>query len=67
MQWLTDDASQKELKYLADTTSNPPQPCAVLLGGSKVGDKIATKLKLKDLSIKAFLSTIEEGEEENDK
>jgi 3-phosphoglycerate kinase len=32
---------EKELKYLADTTSNPPQPCAVLLGGAKVGDKIA--------------------------
>jgi len=32
---------EKELKYLADTTNNPTQPCAILLGGVKVGDKIA--------------------------
>ena len=28
---------EKELKYLADTTYNPLQPCSVLLGGAKVG------------------------------
>ena len=32
---------QKELKYLGDTLKNPEQPCAVILGGAKIGDKIA--------------------------
>ena len=32
--------TEKELKYLADTTNNPLQPCSVLLGGAKVGEKI---------------------------
>ena len=32
---------QKELKYMGDTLKNPKQPCAVILGGAKIGDKIA--------------------------
>ena len=32
---------QKELKYMGDTLKNPEKPCAVILGGAKIGDKIA--------------------------
>ena len=31
---------EKELKYLGDTMKTPEQPCVVILGGAKIGDKI---------------------------
>jgi phosphoglycerate kinase len=31
---------EKEYKYLSEKTSNPPTPCALLLGGAKIDDKL---------------------------
>ena len=31
---------EKELKYLVDAMNNPVAPCAVILGGAKIGDKM---------------------------
>ena len=31
----------KELKYLVDTLQEPVEPCAIILGGAKIGDKIS--------------------------
>ena len=31
---------EKEIKYLVETMNNPVHPCTVILGGSKIGDKI---------------------------
>ena len=31
---------EKELKYLVETMNNPVRPCALILGGAKIGDKI---------------------------
>ena len=35
---------EKELKYLVDAMNNPIQPCAIILGGAKINDKIALNL-----------------------
>ena len=32
---------EKELKYLGETMNTPEEPCVVILGGAKIGDKIA--------------------------
>ncbi len=39
---------QKELKYMGDTLKNPEKPCAVILGGAKIGDKIALIYNMMD-------------------
>ena len=31
---------EKELKYLGETMNTPEEPCVVILGGAKIGDKI---------------------------
>ena len=31
---------EKELKYLGETMNDPEEPCVVILGGAKIGDKI---------------------------